>query len=331
MVSDGVAKKISDTSYLIPILAVAQTKSSVVVDAGRLVLVLDDVRDLGNIGSLVRTARGFGVKDIWITTSDFDPMSRKTIDASRGLVFSTRFHRLASAEETAFSLKTAGYEIVVTSPHAKELQSQVRLSGRPVALVVGNETNGVSPPLFAAADKVVQIPMRSIESLNVVVATGISIYELGYRLVLMKMTDSIRETFGREFGSTHELIHQLLNQRLLEVGHVGADEVIFLMRLACDRTSAIREVETDTQKIGTTLDEFLLQLAENRYIMINGKGQDRRIEISAEGEILLAQLWPIIESTHDLSLAGLSDDDLDRLRTSLKIIQKNCCNALGIK
>ena len=136
LVSDGVSKKITDTSYVVPLVAVAQAPSPETGAAGDLALVIDDVCDAGNIGALVRTARGFGVRDIWSTTPDLDLTSRKAIDASRGLVLGAHLRRCASPQEAVALLRTAGYEIVVTSPHAPELQSRAQLSGRPLAVVV---------------------------------------------------------------------------------------------------------------------------------------------------------------------------------------------------
>jgi TrmH family RNA methyltransferase len=68
------------------------------------------------------------------------------------------------------------------------------LSGRPVALVVGNETDGVGDEVLALADHVVRIPMSGeVESLNVGVATGISLYELRGLMVLATLGPTVDE------------------------------------------------------------------------------------------------------------------------------------------
>ena len=329
LVTEGISKKITDTNYAVSIVGVARTPAPKAGTCARLVLVLDDVCDPGNIGTLVRTARAFGIRDIWATTSKVEPFSRKAVDASRGLVFSTRFHPAESPERAASQLKQAGYEIVVTSPHAVTLQSRLQLSGARVALVAGNETNGVSRALTDAADHVVQIPMRAIESLNVAVAAGITIYELGYKLVLAKITDSIRGILGRELGSTHELMHRLMDKRLGQTAQIGANEVVFLMRLACDRRSPLADVAKDLQRNGQYLEEFLSQLVERGWARMDGQGQERSVAITEAGEVLLAQLWPVVESTHDIAVAGLSDGEQKQLSALLQRIQGNCFKELN--
>ncbi len=68
---------------------------------------------------------------------------------------------------------------------------------------MGNETDGISGTFLKHADVVVQIPMSTqVESLNVGVATGISVYELKLKLVLAMLTQYIRSTLGREMNVT---------------------------------------------------------------------------------------------------------------------------------
>jgi TrmH family RNA methyltransferase len=77
------------------------------------------------------------------------------------------------------ALRGLGFEVVATSSRGTVLQSETPLRGGRVALVVGNETDGVGPDALGAADHVVRIPMAGgVESLNVGVAAGISLYEL---------------------------------------------------------------------------------------------------------------------------------------------------------
>jgi len=110
---------------------------------------------------------------------------------------------------------------------------------------------------------------------------------------------------------------------------VGADEVIFLMRLACDRTSALADVASDTRRQGPPLTEFLCRLAAQNWITVSGTDAECHVAITSAGEALLAQLWPVIESTHDVALAGLAEKDQAQLRAWLRVIQENCRRALS--
>jgi tRNA C32,U32 (ribose-2'-O)-methylase TrmJ len=95
------------------------------------------------------------------------------LDASRGAVVGARVRRFADPLRAVKALQGAGFEVVMTSPRGTHLQSLAPLRGGKMALVVGNETDGVDGATVAAADLMVQIPMAgAVESLNVRVATG---------------------------------------------------------------------------------------------------------------------------------------------------------------
>lgn len=183
--SDGVLKKITDTTYAIPLVGVARLPPEPGEDTpmGELVLVLDGVQDHGNLGTLVRTASAFGISDIVSTSQDVDLYYKKTIMASRGRVLDARVWRHGSGREAIRALRGRGFRILATSPHADELQSAVELPPQPLAVVVGNETDGIADETLALSDQVVRIPMSGeVESLNVGVAAGISLYELKGKL-----------------------------------------------------------------------------------------------------------------------------------------------------
>lgn len=180
-VSEGIIKKITDTSYVISPVAVGLLKDKLHLNGG-LVLLLDNIQDPGNIGTLIRTAVAFGIDQVISTKITTDFYSKKTITASRGKIFSINCQRFSSGMEAVDSLKAHGYQIIATSPHADHSLREVQLGTKPVALLVGNETLGVDPELMKVADMRVKIPMSdNAESLNVGVATGICIYEFKSR------------------------------------------------------------------------------------------------------------------------------------------------------
>lgn len=160
-------------------VAVAELAPETVGNYGDFAVVLDGVRDPGNLGTIARTALALGVGDIVCTDAETDLTGRRVLDASRAAVLRARVHRYPSPVAAVESLRDLGFEVVATSSHASVEQSATPLRGGRVALVVGNETDGVSAGALAAADHVVRIPMAGgVESLNVGVATGISLYEL---------------------------------------------------------------------------------------------------------------------------------------------------------
>ena len=113
-VSDGILKKISGTHYLIPVIGVGDIAPVLRAEAPLedFVIVLDDVRDFGNLGTIVRTARAFAVRDLVTTAPDVDFWYRKVIESSRGKVFDVRIHRFPSAEAAIGELHRQGFQVI---------------------------------------------------------------------------------------------------------------------------------------------------------------------------------------------------------------------------
>lgn len=160
-------------------VAVADLAAEAGAEYGDFAVVLAGVRDPGNLGTIVRTAVALGVADVVCTDAETDLTGRRVLDASRAAVLRAAIHRYPTPLAAVTALRQAGFEVVATSSHAALVQGETPLRGHRVALVVGNETDGIEPDVLAAADHVVRIPMAGgVESLNVGVATGISLYEL---------------------------------------------------------------------------------------------------------------------------------------------------------
>ncbi|MBO0839273.1 MAG: RNA methyltransferase [Sciscionella sp.] len=171
-------------------LAVAElpAENDPTVAYGDFAVVLDGVLDPGNLGTIARTACGLGATDVVCTDPDVDFSSRKVLDASRAAALRVRLRRFDTPTRALDSLHDKGFQLVASSPHATVVQSIAELTDAPVALVVGNETTGVSDATLARCDHVVRIPMAgAVESLNVAVATGLSIYQLRERQKLAKL------------------------------------------------------------------------------------------------------------------------------------------------
>jgi len=318
--SEGILKKATETHYLIPFVGVAPLPQEAAA-VGDFVLVLNGVQDYGNIGTIVRTACGFGIRDIVATGGDFDLFYRKTIEASRGKVFDVRLKRFASGCAAVDYLKGQGFQVVATSPYGRVLQASAHLEKKPLALIVGNETEGVSEELLQKADLVVQIPMSGqVESLNVGVATGISVYELKFKLVVAMLTRYIRTTLGREVNVAGKLIQWALDAGLREVCDLNSTQVILLMVLKCDVTMTLEQVGKDTATFGEALRALLQPLLERGYVY----AQDDTITLTDAGEHLLGQLWGVVEASEDRILEGFSVAERQQLMDYLRRIQANC-------
>lgn len=179
-VSDKVLKKIADTKTPQGIIAVCEMRSKRLDDflaSGKMLLVLDRVTDPGNIGTMLRTADAAGVGGLLLLQGCADIYAPKTVRASMGSLFHLPVLSGLSEELLVQAARKAGYELLVTCLDGADNLYKADLQGR-LAFVMGNEANGVSPALLAAADKRVFIPMQGrAESLNVAMAAGIVMFE----------------------------------------------------------------------------------------------------------------------------------------------------------
>ncbi len=329
-VSEGIIKKISNTKYIFPYIGICNLGQNRVEDKlfGDLTIVLNNVVDHGNIGTIIRTAKAFGITNIVSTNPDFDAYFRKTIEASRGKVFDIQFKAFNSDIETITTLKNRGYQVIATSPHAPMIQSSLKLINKPIALVIGNESEGISEDIKKHADSLIQIPMSgSVESLNVGVATGISIYELKLKLVLTMLTKFIRSTLGREVNVTGKLIQRTFDIQLKKVSPFNSTQVILLMVLKCDELMTLDQVSRDTATYGDELILILKPLVDDGYIEYSSPDQNK-IRLTMIGEQLIGELWNVVESSEKRVLEGFTESDKKQLMIYLQKIQSNCTNIL---
>lgn len=322
--TDGILKKISETTYLIPFIAVARFPSSLNVLTDDLIVVMDGVKDFGNVGTIVRTSSAFGISQFASTEKETDFYYKKTIDASRGSVFDSQLLSFASGPEAVRYLKEHGYQIVATTPYKSIVQSIVNLKAQPIAVVFGNETHGISKEVMDLADIKVQIPMTgTMESLNVGVAAGISLYEMKIKMVLSMLTKKIQESLGRNLYSTAKWIRLVFDAKIREATPFNADQAIMLMILKIDSKATKKQLYHDAG-ISNLVDFDLLvkPLVEGGYVIEIESGS--ALHITDKGEELIAKLWNIHEHTENVVLEGLSKEERNKLSVLLGRIQQNC-------
>ncbi len=141
------------------------------VDAAR-VLVLDGIRDPGNVGTLVRAAEAMGITAVVTLPGTADPWSPKVVRAAAGSSLRVPVLELDPAALLGW-LRDERTEVWVAAADGEPVGRRAAEADR-VAVVLGNETSGVSGAMREAADRVVAIPMRGeVESLNAAVAGAI--------------------------------------------------------------------------------------------------------------------------------------------------------------
>jgi TrmH family RNA methyltransferase len=148
------------------------------LEKGKFIAVLEDIRDPGNLGTMIRTADWFGLDGI-LLLGGADPYQSKVVRSSMGSIFHIPVVASQSPVEDLLSLKKAGFEVVVTRPElAQEKQEKSKL-GDKIALVFGNESQGTSREIDELADRSLSIPKYGqAESLNVAVSFGILLNQI---------------------------------------------------------------------------------------------------------------------------------------------------------
>jgi len=141
-----------------------------------LVVLLAGVQDPGNLGTILRSAEAFGASGVVSLPGTVSAWNAKAVRASAGSLFRLPLIEVG-AEECFARLRAAGVKIWTTAVADAESAGSARLAS-PVALMIGNEGNGVPPELAAEADGALTIPCPGpVESLNAAVAASVLLYE----------------------------------------------------------------------------------------------------------------------------------------------------------
>ena len=147
------------------------------IDAGAATVVLDRLQDAGNVGSILRSAAAFGVRQVLAIKGTAALWSPKVLRAGMGAHFGLRL--IESLEEADLALLAV--PLVATSSHGGAELPDADLP-RPCAWVLGHEGQGVSPSLLARSALQVRIPQPGgEESLNVAAAAAVCLYESARR------------------------------------------------------------------------------------------------------------------------------------------------------
>lgn len=174
-ITKEIMQKLTDLDSLPIVLGVVKKleKENII---GNRVLLLDNIQDPGNLGTIIRSSVAFDVTDIILSLDSVDLYNPKVIRSTQGMLFKINIIRKNLASMIDF-LKKDGYTILSTNVHNGLDVREFKLDKW--ALMMGNEGNGVKEELNALADKNLYIKMNTnTESLNVGVATSILLYEL---------------------------------------------------------------------------------------------------------------------------------------------------------
>ena len=141
-----------------------------------LIVMLDDIQDPGNLGTILRTIDSIGLKQIIVSKETADAFNPKVVRSTMGAIFRIKIIESENLIDTIKNIKKHHFKLIVTSLQTDNTIYDINYNKK--IIVIGNEGNGVSKEIQDMADEKIKIPMLGkTESLNASVATGIVLYE----------------------------------------------------------------------------------------------------------------------------------------------------------
>lgn len=198
-IGEDTMKRISALSSPSPVLAVVRKPEDIYIDEvskltsllskGGLYLALDTIRDPGNLGTILRIADWFGIDAVFATKDTVDVFNPKVVQATMGAIFRVKMHYVDLPALSDVVL-TAGGKIFGTFLDGLNIYSRPLDNGddAPVLIVIGNESEGISPSMAKLVTDRLYIPPYPAddpgsESLNAAVATALTVAEFRRRTI----------------------------------------------------------------------------------------------------------------------------------------------------
>ena len=181
VVSDAIFDKISDTCTPQGILCVVEQFHYQMEDLLKrpnpLLLVLENIQDPGNLGTMLRTGEGAGIDGVIMSRDTVDLYNPKVIRATMGSIYRMPFLYIEDLQEALSKLGEAGVRTYAAHLKGKQWHTGADYTGG-TAFLIGNEGNGLREETAALADTYIRIPMEGkVESLNAAVAAAVLMYE----------------------------------------------------------------------------------------------------------------------------------------------------------
>lgn len=179
-ISSQVFREISDTETPQGILSLVRMKQvsldEILKRRGNSILLLENLQDPGNLGTLIRTGEGAGVSGVIMSKDTVDIYNPKVIRSTMGSIFRVPFTYVEDIAEAVQLLRQQSVHVYAAHLDGTEYtdESYDKIS----AFLIGNEGNGLTERIAAMADKRIRIPMEGrVESLNAAMAGGLLMYE----------------------------------------------------------------------------------------------------------------------------------------------------------
>lgn len=176
-VSDAVMKKLSSLTNIPKVLGIA--RKCPIKDANGNILILDDIQDPGNLGTIIRSSVAFNIDTIVASPNTVDIYNAKVVRSTEGLLFKVNY---VMADLTDFLKENKDKYTIYTTNVNEGISLKDIKPKYPFALIMGNEGMGVKSDIASLAHESINIPINNnCESLNVAIATSIILYEFNTR------------------------------------------------------------------------------------------------------------------------------------------------------
>lgn len=184
-VSDHVLEAMADTVTPQGVVATcrtfAHTAASLMSSAPPLVAVLEEVRDPGNAGTVIRAADATGAGAVIFTGNSVDAYNPKVVRSTTGSLFHVPVAQGGSLEDAVAAVHAAGLQVLAADVKGTDLSRVRDILAAPTAWVFGNEAHGLPDDRLALADRVVKVPIYGhAESLNLATAASVCLYESAF-------------------------------------------------------------------------------------------------------------------------------------------------------
>ena len=174
-VNGKVMKYITELDNPSKIIGICHKKNDKI--QGNHILILDDIQDPGNLGTIIRSAVAFNIDTIILSKTGVDLYNSKVLRSTQGMIFNINIV-VSDIKEEILKLKGDNYKILTTNVEGGKLVKSIEKNQK-FAIIIGNEGKGVSKEIKELSDEYIYIEMnKKCESLNAAVATSIILYEL---------------------------------------------------------------------------------------------------------------------------------------------------------
>ena len=185
LVSEQVLGAMADTVTPQGVIAVCRQSpvsvSDMLGDGTRLIAILEEVRDPGNAGTIIRAADAAGADGVILTGNSVDAYNPKVVRSTTGSIFHLPIAQGGSLEDALAQVRETGLRVLAADISGDELPELRELLVDPTAWLFGNEAHGLSGEQLSLVDRAVRVPIYGhAESMNLATAASVCLYESAF-------------------------------------------------------------------------------------------------------------------------------------------------------